>query len=517
MKKLNLGQAVTCAVDKYLDDDLSKIIKIYENLDSVTNVSDNLPEIKAVNDELELIKDLSNVIQDVVAMKDTLEHIEQDRHDIINVSNNMADIKKVNLNEVNINRVANEIDAITTIAGLDKDFPKFMQNIDDIKVVAQESDAIKDLHGVQDVLTAFKGKTDTIVQLPDRLKHVDQVKTSVDTSEKTVKGYETTVETLKQSVDKSKAEVDKSKDIAVTAGIEAQAYSLLAKNSADKAASLLSQVYIAGGLHTPKPGSEYPDISKLQNKDVLFIVNIDPDREYTFSGGTLAGLSTHSGDQLLYMNNAKEWHLIKLPSVELVIQNYIHRLYPVGSVVLLFGNEDPNKLGYPGVWIAVESDFTLMSAKQGPFTAPELKNRGMNHVECKLPSHTHTGWVEVLRGGSAHTHDVGNYRIQGTTTIYGGSDVSGPFTGFTGALTSSGRGTSDARCRAVDHEIRGCKGYNGLAINANRSSGFIGSSGAVGSEHTHETSLTIDRQGVADTHIDVRGQYLEVVMWYRSA
>ncbi len=94
---------------------------------------------------------------------------------------------------------------------------------------------------------------------------------------------------------------------------------LSAEHWAEVAQSAAGEIYVNGGVFTPRLGNEYPSTTGV-TKDTLFIVDLPRDNSFTFTTGSLAGKITASGDSLLYSITRTEWNLVESGSIGSISQ-----------------------------------------------------------------------------------------------------------------------------------------------------------------------------------------------------
>lgn len=88
MSKVDLGNAPSCAISKYIGSDLEKVIEVADNIDSIKDITDAIVEIKQVEDNIGMLK----VIGDNI---DVLTDLDQHIDAIVNIDKQVDTIVKL--------------------------------------------------------------------------------------------------------------------------------------------------------------------------------------------------------------------------------------------------------------------------------------------------------------------------------------------------------------------------------------------------------------------------------------
>lgn len=189
-------------------------------------------------------------------------------------------------------------------------------------------------------------------------------------------------------------------------------------------------------------------------------------------------------------------------------QFIVDTLYPIGSVVFLYNEQNPSTL-FGGTWVKFGDGRFVRSSGGGVSATTTGGSNSVTLNQNNLPSHTHT--VGISASGT-HTHNVtgnaltnpsltGEIRNMATQT----STV-----GVTGTGVCSDKIYGASRGYATNSTD---SGSDAIEIDLTHSHMVSGSALSSGS-HTHDTSVSSVGSG---TSVNITNQYIALNMWRRTA
>lgn len=533
--------------------------KIGDNITNMNKIADNVDDILKItsvsSDFPKFIKDIDN-INTVAGLKKQIDWFGEDAKlpsgDHVTNGQALAGI----YNTTWISYLAYYSEAISKLVNNPQfgNIVTLSQSVDAVNAIGKDSNiiaGIKDLNGhgqdlkdlspVADVLGELRGKTEVIKTLPDTVKSINDIKTEIEADVPVIKqavtdstnsatsasNSLTAIKAIQKDVTDVQTKVESDKTETKTYKDDAEKSAQEAKKASSDAITALNSTYVAGGVFTPTSKTEYPDLTKFSNKDVLFIISLD--HVYTFTSGDFVGKVANSGDQMVYMNSDSKWHLINMPTVG---QSLLQQIYPVNSLYISLDSRNPKDILGFGSWRAIDTDLTLRSGSKFspicPVTGSPVTNVS-NTPTVPLITHTHTG--KATSTGSEHSHDNdirfydNNDNTLLSTAIYDSDKfaidrkVSQGF--FKGSQTMYFRDKSlhlDYGTWLHNRNDPDGGGNTVMAIlktdtnNMTRAGGVKSS----GSGHTHSISTNAPDGAVSQgTTINTRGNYLCVYMWKR--
>lgn len=137
-----------------------------------------------------------------------------------------------------------------------------------------------------------------------------------------------------------------------------------------------------------------------------------------------------------------------LPKAIQDLQKNMDGRWPIGSLLLLISKDDPQKIGFPGVWAKISEDATIHANLKDETVGTYV---GDNIIDAPLPQHSHTA---TFSGNPLppHSHQYNDNYVAGTVGPSGDGDRKGPrATSSVSAGTPSGdvsignAGTSNAK------------------------------------------------------------------------
>ncbi len=192
------------------------------------------------------------------------------------------------------------------------------------------------------------------------------------------------------------------------------------------------------------------------------------------------------------------------------LQNFLLKVYPVGSIYISYGNTNPQTL-FGGEWEQIEEGYSLVSTKS---TSGE--KGGAKEVTLKednLPSHSHSipalSGLTNAAGGHTPSGSISTKELVGRFWNIAYQHSSAP--GTADGIVSKANMNDDAIYPTTMGEVKGADGFR---INATHNHTFTGN--AV-TDHTHTVTTIADTTGNTGkgTSVNIQDPYITVYMWKR--